>query len=161
MNTTKKRQPRRTVEVNYYDPTTGDFIASDIITAVPFAQWAKIASLQKPILELYVETGGGAIGDLFANPEFLPLCQQLSKVIPVIGQSRPIDFQALIDADDWPQITRLFVTTSYDEAGNREMDKDGTPALIKPGLIADLHNLGFLKIIIDLEKERQERLEKE
>ena len=159
--TEKKRQPRRTVEVNYYDPTTGDLIATDLIAAAPFVKWNAIAELQKPILELYVETGTGAIGDLFCNEKFISLCRQLAVLIPVVGQKRSINFDALIEADDWPQITRLFVTTSYDEAGNRELDKDGTPALVKPGLIADLHNLNFLQIVIEMEKTRQKRLEKE
>ena len=159
MTTTKKRQPRRTHEVNYYDPTTGEFIASDMITAAPFVKWGSIAELQRPIIELYVEVGG-AIGDLFCHKKFLPLCQQLSLLIPVIGQNRPLDFQALVDADDWHQIVRLFVSQSVDEEGNRELDDKGEATLLKPGVIAELHNLNFYRILIDKEKELQEIREK-
>lgn len=160
MTENKKRQPRRTAEVNYYDPATGEFIASELITAAPFIKWGKIAEVQKAILELYVEVGG-AIGDLFGSGKFLSLCEQLTTLIPVVGQNRPIDLQALIDADDWPQITRLFVTTSYDESGNRDKDEKGEETLVKPGIIADLHNLNFLQILINAEKERQKIREKE
>ena len=160
MTENKKRQPRRTAEVNYYDPATGEFIASELITAAPFIKWGKIAEVQKVILELYVEVGG-AIGDLFSHEKFLPLCEQLAVLIPVVGQNRPIDLQALVEADDWPQITRLFVTTSYDDAGNRDKDEKGEETLVKPGIIADLHNLNFLQILINAEKERQKIKEKE
>jgi hypothetical protein len=160
MTEIKKRQPRRTATVNYYDPITGEFITSELITAAPFVKWGKIAEIQKLILELYVETGG-SISDLFCHETFIPLCQQLSTLIPVVGQTRPIDFQALLDADDWPQITRLFITTSYDDAGNRDVDAKGEATLIEPGIIADLHNLNFLQILVDKERERQKRLEKQ
>lgn len=155
MTTPKKRQPRRTFEVNYYDPATGEFIASDMITAAPFVKWSAIAELQKPIIELYVEVGG-AIGDLFCHEKFLPLCQQLSLLIPVIGQNRPLDFQALVDADDWPQIVRLFVSQSVDEEGSRDLDEKGEATLLKPGIVAELHNLNFYRILIDKEKELQQ-----
>ena len=56
MTEIKKRQPRRTATVNYYDPITGEFITSELITAAPFVKWGKIAEIQKLILELYVET---------------------------------------------------------------------------------------------------------
>lgn len=157
---TKKRQPRRTVEVNYYDPATGEFLGFDLITAAPFAKWGEIAELQKLILEMFVEVGG-TIGELFGHEKFLSVCEQLSKLIPVIGEKRPFDFKALVDADDWPQIVRLFVTTLYDEAGNPELDEKGNPVLVKPGIIADLHNLNFLRTIVTLEEERQKRLERE
>ena len=156
----KKRQPRRTAQVNYYDPVSGDFLTSELITAAPFTKWGKIAELQKPIIELYVETGG-AIGDLFCHENFLPLCQQLSALVPVIGETRSIDFQSLIDADDWPQITRLFVTTSIDEDGKRETDAKGEDTLIKPGIIAELHNLNFYRILINKERELQKIREQE
>jgi len=160
MTDTKKRQPRRTAEVSYYDPITGEFITSELITTAPFTKWGKIAELQKPIIELYVEVGG-AIGDLFCHESFLPLCQQLANLIPVVSQTRPMDFQALVDADDWPQITRLFVTTSVDENGKRDTDDKGEDTLIKPGVIADLHNLNFYRILINKEKELQKIREKE
>lgn len=160
MTDSKKRQPRRTAEVNYYDPLSGEFLASELITAAPFVKWGDVANLQKPIIELYVETGG-AIGDLFCNERFLPLCQQLANLIPVVGQNRPIDFQALVEADDWPQITRLFVTVSIDENGKRETDEKGEDTLIKPGIIADLHNLNFYRILINKEKELQKIRDKE
>lgn len=160
MTTTKKRQPRRTVAVDYYDPESGEFLSTDLITAAPFIKWGEIAQIQQKILELYVEIGG-TIGDLFCQPQFISLCEQLALLIPVVGSNRPIDFQALIDSDDWPQITRLFVTTSVDESGEWQKDKDGSLTLIKPGVIADLHNLNFYPILINKEKQLQKIREAE
>ena len=87
MTEIKKRQPRRTATVNYYDPITGEFITSELITAAPFVKWGKIAEIQKLILELYVETGG-SISDLFCHETFIPLCQQLSTLIPLQARRR-------------------------------------------------------------------------
>lgn len=157
--TDKKRQPRRTEEVRYYDEA-GDYLASDFIKAAPFVKWGEIAEIQKRIIELYIEVGG-TVGDLFSCEQFLPMCQQLSALIPVVGANRPIDFQALVDSDDWPQIVRLFVSTSVNEAGEWAKDEDGTLSLIKPGIIADLHNLNFYRILVNKEKELQKIRDKE
>lgn len=45
MTEIKKRQPRRTATVSYYDPITGEFITSELITAAPFVKWGKIAEI--------------------------------------------------------------------------------------------------------------------
>lgn len=161
MTETKKRQPRRTIQVNYYHPKTEEFLGCDLIKAAPFSSWGDIAELQKAILALYVEADA-EINTLFdakkgKQAEFFSFCLDLLDLIPVVGQEKPVDFQALVKADDWPQITRLFVTTSYDEAGNREVDEKGEPTLVKPGLIASLHELNFLRILVEAEQARQEK----
>ncbi len=163
MTESRKRPEQAHFDVLYYK-SDGAIAKTDKVHRAPFRGkpgLKDVQILQEALIKEFVEFNG-AIGSLLAHDKVWDLICQLGAILPIVGRDKPgIDVEALAEADDLPQLARIFFSESFDDKGERETDETGAVVLAKPSLIAKLHGLDFYGPLFRLsdEKRNRERLQ--
>jgi hypothetical protein len=92
-----------------------------------------------------------AIGSLVCDPTALGLLNKLAKMLVVVGRSeRGIDLANLLNAGDYLQIGRIFLSEAYTE-------DTIVPDNYKPSLIAKIHRMDFVGKLMEFNRQAQEK----
>lgn len=151
---------RPTFNVNYWDDKD-NLIGTDIIKPMPFKgkngapAWIDLISLQEKLIHLAVyETA--EIGSFLHLPQGLDIIRKMAAMLIVVGKSeRGINLDNLLDAGDYPQIARIFLSEDYDDRGT-------PPRPYTPSLIARIHGMNFEGKLDEISKIwRQKRIMEE
>jgi hypothetical protein len=141
--------------VNYWNED-GSFKSTDYVMAMPFMgkdgqpSLRDLITVQEELLRFAVfETA--AIGSLVCDPAALGLLNKLAKMLVVVGRSeRGIDLANLLNAGDYLQIGRIFLSEAYTE-------DTIVPDNYKPSLIAKIHRMDFVGKLMEFNRQAQEK----
>lgn len=99
--------------------------------------------LYQELLQYFVHYNS-SMGELLSDPSVVSLLKAIAEMLPVVGSNKTgINLDDLLDNGDWEQICQLFFTSSMQDDGEFEVDKDGEIKAYKPSKLAKLNQLDF------------------
>lgn len=132
---------RPTFTVNYWDDKD-NMIGVDIVKPMPFKgkngqpSWSDLIVLQEKLIHLAVYQTAH-IGSFLQLPEGLAIIRKMAAMLIVVGKAeRGINLDNLLDAGDYGQIARIFLSEGFDETGV-------PPRPFTASAIARIHGMDF------------------
>lgn len=132
---------RPTFTVNYWDDKD-NMIGVDIVKPMPFKgkdgqpSWSDLITLQEKLIHLAVYKTAH-IGSFLQVPEGLAIIRKMAAMLIVVGKAeRGINLDNLLDAGDYGQIARIFLSEGFDETGM-------PPRPFTASAIARIHGMDF------------------
>ena len=149
-NMTEPEAPAHRIQsfVVYYYKPDGTIKNTETVVPVPFTVWADLVAFQERLLRQAVDVST-AIEGFLADPELLSAIRSIASILKVRGKSEPgIDLENLLVSGDYLQIGRIFLSQSYNDTGNENINSE-----YKPSLVAQIHHLDFGGKILRMSRE--------
>ncbi len=145
--TEPRRLKRPTFEVYYWD-ADGNEKGMDVVRPMPFDKWKDLIELQEKLI-FFAVNKTSAIGSFLHHPDALSIVKKMAAMLIVIGKDKPgIDIDNLLQAGDYAQIGRIFLSETIDET-------DMAPTAFTASAIARIHGFDAGGKLVEFLKAKQ------
>lgn len=145
---------RQSFVVTYYKED-GTVKGTEVVVPVAYSKWADLIALQDILLKHAVEESV-ALESFLSDQHLMSTIRSIANILRVRGKAEPgIDVDNILEAGDYLQVARIFLSTSYDADDNAGLQEGYLPSLVASvnqlNFAGKLRSLGQAKQKMELE----------